>query len=299
MALRFAQDITFGCNIGALFVKSGKVIPPTEALENHKNNELDDCFRFTPKGDQTKIGVMVSTCRAVTGDEIHYAFENIRKVAKNKGAKVFLEPAGGITPSASLTLRFAYEEERPGNTTLAALRKPDVMVPLLDILLGNTSVLIGGGIPKNKLDRQWRKEKFGITYCLPNFWYKSYPLASFAMGLGRLAVNIAAQDCAKLLIEAVDLNDIKKAIKENNVELAYANFRKIEKVLLELTGTNDENYPLTARNIADFHFFIEKGINHWFKRWSFASVYSGWENFLASRVRRQRRLVPQGGGLIK
>jgi hypothetical protein len=113
------------------------------------------------------------------------------------------------------------------------------------------------------------------------------------MGLGRLAVNLTAQstpekDYVKEFMSAVDMNDIRKAIKENDAELALANFRKVEPLILALTGTNDENYPLTTKNIADFNFFLEKGMDHWFKRWSFASTYNGWEMFLATRVRTQR-----------
>ena len=291
--LRFKQDITFGCNIGVLFVKGGRVVKSGDILAGKQIKDDDEgCYRFIPKDDQAKIDVKVSTCRAVTGDEIHYALRNIRKIASNKGVKVFMEPVRGIKPTASLNLIFSYEEERQ-DPTLLAIRDAERIVPMLDILLGNTSVLVGGGQSKNAMPRRWRMNKFGIEYCLPNFWYKSYPLASFAMGLARLAVNIAAQstkdqDYVKAFMSAVNLNDVRRAIRDNNAALAYENFKKIEPLILELTADNDENYPLVASNIKDFHFFLEKGIDHWFKRWSFSSAYNGWERFLSERVHRQR-----------
>lgn len=295
MALQFKQDITFGCDIGVLFVKKGKVELGKDILADKKLPEDydDKGYLFIPRGDQTKVSVMTSTCRAMTGDEIQYALRNLRKIAHDKGAKVYMEPIKGVNPSSSISLVFAPKREMQ-DVTLIALRDSKRMIPMLDILLGNTSVLLGGGNAKNAIDRGYRLEKFGVKYILPNFWYKTYQMASFAMGLGRLAVNLVAQstsqkDYVKEFMSAVDMNDIRKAIRENDATLALANFRKVESLILALTGTNDENYPLTIRNIADFNYFLEKGMNHWFKRWTFISAYSGWENFLTQKVGRERR----------
>lgn len=176
------------------------------------------------------------------------------------------------------------------------------LVNILDIIVGNTCVLIDRD-EGNKIRRQvygkageYRKPAHGLEYrTLSNFWLKSYPLFSFVMGLTRTSMSILCcsqnkigTNLEKKLLKLVRINDIRKAINENNFELAQRNFEKIRPFIEQYCTFND---PLHANNLAHFDYFVSKGIAHWFKedpiqhwiRYTGTSA-QGWERFLAEVV---------------
>lgn len=155
----------------------------------------------------------------------------------------------------------------------AALEDPVRLVKMLDILLGNTCVLIDrspGNIERRKVygkAGEFRTPPHGIEYrTLSNFWLRSYQLMSFVFGMTRTAVIIVANDMDGKFLELVDMKDIQQAIDTNNFTLALSNFRKIEKLLFELVGTESYgSYPLRKDNIKEFRHFVKKGMDYWFK----------------------------------
>jgi len=186
-----------------------------------------------------------------------------------------------------------------------ALKTTDIIVPVLDIVLGNTCVLLDRA-PSNKERRkvygkagEHRVKDYGIEYrVLSNFWLRSYQLMSMVMGISRLVVHLVEQstpenDYVKALFDAVKRDDVIKAINENDFDLALRNFKAIENILFEACGTSFGNYPFNARYRNAFYFFINKGIDLWFEKdvvnhWMRLPEGhgNGWESFLQNKVVR-------------
>ena len=189
------------------------------------------------------------------------------------------------------------------NSIKQALKNYDIMVPVLDIIVGNTCVMLDKN-PLNKERRknygragEYRMPEYGVEYrTLSNFWLKDYQLMSLVTGLSRLAVNIVAnsnekRDFAKELMALVDQKDIVKAINNNDATLAKKNFDKIKGFVESITRAGD-NVPLAKGNIKKFEAFVERGIDHYFKgdpvkNWiDMPEGHTmGFENFLSSKVR--------------
>ncbi len=190
-----------------------------------------------------------------------------------------------------------------------ALKTPEKLVPILDIIVGNTCVLIDrdeGNIERRKVygrAGEFRTPAHGLEYrTLSNFWLKDYRLMSFVMGLARFAVLIVANSTPKNNIEKkfisrIRMKDIENAINNNDFELASKNFKRIKGIIKAITPNESKNiqyhhFPLSNQNLNHFEFFIKKGINHWIekdpiKHWTNTSSYYpslGWEQFLANTV---------------
>lgn len=155
----------------------------------------------------------------------------------------------------------------------------ETMVKILDIVVGNTCVLIDRD-PSNAERRknygsagEHRCKSYGVEYrTLSNFWLRSYQLMSFVTGMCRHAVLLVDQSVpennyVKAILDAVDIDDVVKAINTNDFKLAYANFKKIEPILLKSTAGDfsHESSPIHNKTIKNFHYFVSRGINHWFK----------------------------------
>ncbi len=158
----------------------------------------------------------------------------------------------------------------------SALAQPEKLVRLLDILVGNTGVLFDrsvGNIERRKLygmAGEYRTPSHGIEYrVLSNFWLKNYSMFSMMFGFARLAVQVLGssdeeEDFASKLIELVNEEDVRDAINNNDWDLAYKNFKKIEEYLISIIPTNHENTMnmrtyefLDENNIDAFKYFIE------------------------------------------
>lgn len=186
------------------------------------------------------------------------------------------------------------------------LDTPERLVPILDIIIGNTCVLIDrneGNIERRKVygrAGEHRTPKHGLEYrTLSNFWLHSYPLMSFVMSLTRFAVGICVDSTEQdnyeqELLSLISMEDIHKAINENDFDLALSNFNKIKSFIETYSS---DSFPLNKENLHLFEYFYKKGIDHWFPEdamtnWrSFVLNYTvraqGWENFLLSTVKSQ------------
>jgi len=163
----------------------------------------------------------------------------------------------------------------------SVLRDPKRITPLLDILVGNTCVLIDrdeGNIERRKVygrAGETRSPAHGIEYrTLSNFWLRAYPLMSLAMGLARHAVAIVANsndknNYEKKLLSLVNMRSIRSAINRNSFDLAWRNFNKIEEFLMEITPGYSDSYPVNPKNINKFRHFVKmvkkNGLEYWFK----------------------------------
>lgn len=182
------------------------------------------------------------------------------------------------------------------------LQTSDRLVPLLDAVVGNTCVLIdrdpGNVIRRRYYGRagEYRSPKHGIEYrVLSNFWMRNYALMSFVFGLARQTVLIAsnsgfARDYAKELMSKVKKIDVKRAINNNDAELARKNFDAIAP-LLSKWFHDAGRYPLSHGSIELFNHFAEKGMDYWFKEDPLThwierplTLAPGWHVFLSTVV---------------
>lgn len=217
-------------------------------------------------------------------------------------SKITVDPAKYTTRSAGGHIHIG----RCSTGSVEALAKPEILVPVLDVLLGNTCVLLDRDpmmAERRKLygkAGEYRTPAHGIEYrVLSNFWLRAYPLMSFVMSMTRFSVSVVAmgKDYYDALLSLVSLKDIQQAINKNDFNLALKNFNKITP-FIEATTPADylvaNSYPLTKINIPLFKHVVEKGIDYWFdhdivNHWADLpnadSHHQGWGTFLRKKVR--------------
>lgn len=168
------------------------------------------------------------------------------------------------------------------------------IVAVMDVLLGNTSVLLDRESGQKKRREvygragEYRLPKHGLEYrTLSNFWCRSYPLTSLFLGLARTSVSVVMGsiltdygkqafvlpskkiDPEKDLFDAVNMRDIQEAINNNDFDLAARNFQAVKGWMREWLGRDakpidDNRLPIEPDYLVDFDYFVAKGIDHWF-----------------------------------
>lgn len=272
-----------------------------EAIKLKKDPELNIDFTQTIKIDKKELASLEPENQVLGCSPSKNAYTKRTFLSVKNGAKYYYRSAGG---------HIHIGNDGGNQKVKAALNNHKTLIPLLDILLGNTCVLLDrdpGNIQRRKVygrAGEYRTPSHGVEYrTLSNFWLKNYKLASFVFGMTRETVIILANsnkehNYAKEILKAVKRTDIKKAINKNDFDLALSNFKKIEPIIDRITknGNYDYSLPLNTTNLADFNFFIKKGINHWFKEdpikhWTSPNPTSegGWETFLGTIVKRERK----------
>lgn len=191
----------------------------------------------------------------------------------SKGGKVGaikINPATYRYRSAGGHIHIGTDADYPSIKNVLA--DPVRVVKMLDILVGNTCVLIdrdAGNIERRKVygkAGEFRTPPHGLEYrTLSNFWLRSYQLMSLVFGLVRHAVNIVADDMDGEFLKLVDMDAIERAINTNDFSLALKNFKKIEKLLLEVTPDYYGWFPIHANIMTQFKHFVKKGTDHWFE----------------------------------
>lgn len=195
---------------------------------------------------------------------------------------IYLKRSAGGHIHLSSSSVFNCEWDSYGYSIDETLKKrTDVLVPVLDIVVANTCVLIDRD-ESNKERRkvygkpgEFRVKPYGLEYrSLSNFWLRSCQLTSFVLGLARLAVQIAASkpknDYADLLIKSVPQRNIIKAIIKNDFDLAMENFTTIRPLLMMAVDRNYQHHPISKETNKEFDFFVEKvkehGLKYWFRK---------------------------------
>lgn len=334
------QDVSIGCD-PEMFITSSKgdILGSEHLLPEGGMSAGDrDDSKIVRDGVQIELNPEANECRAYLGNEVHRCFRDLNEELKNSDMKPDFSPVVevskreldrlseksrefGCAPSFnSHTKSTTKVGELDGSTYrtrcagghihlgggYGALSKPEILVPILDILVGNTAVLLdrdAGQKERRKYYGQageYRLPPHGLEYrTLSNFWLRAYPLASFMWGMSRLSVGIAEMGEAYYtkLFELVDMADIVKAINENDFDLAYKNFEKIVPFIIAatpVTGMPSEDFQLTGQALPYFRYFVHKGMNHWFKHdimehWVHLpdGHECGWETFMYDKVKKE------------
>lgn len=202
-----------------------------------------------------------------------------------------------------------------GDTFLYRERKR--LVPILDILVGNTCVMIdrdpGAAERREHYGRagEYRLPEHGLEYrTLSNFWLRSYQLMSFVMGMARLSVEVLATtdisgwNAEGELLKVANMKAIRHAINKNDIDVAKENYRTVREYLLDHCSYNS-GHALDCDKVKLFDYFLEKieqkGIERWFPEdpvthWCAHKEGhgQGWESFLANTVGKQMLIEKSG-----
>lgn len=197
------------------------------------------------------------------------AYTDDNEIAIKDASKYYSRSAGGhihlggmgYSGSAELAVRKAYKEPRR-------------LIKVLDIVVGNTCVLVDqdkGNAKRREIygkAGEFRIPAHGIEYRTPsNFWLQSYTLMSMVFGLARQAVSLVASstetnDFAAELLASVSEEDIQNAINKNDVKLAQQNFEKYAPILARMS---DSSHSFNEHTLPKFRVFASKPMSHWFK----------------------------------
>lgn len=291
-----------------------EINPTTETCRELHANQIARClhkvYRELPKGVTVSFDPLVPIELPVL-DKLsekakHFGctpsynvYDNDNKMSIADSSKYPFRPAGGhihLGGSESKDYKKLYKDLK-------------TLIPMLDIIVGNTCVLIDRH-EGNKERRmcygragEFRTPKHGVEYrTLSNFWLKSYPLMSFVFALSRMAMDIIhfstkENNFVKEIMDAVDIKDIRKAINNNDFDLALKNFSKIKPIL---ESRMNSEHPLNVGNMKEFLYFVgkvnTKGLEYWFPTDPIKYWYGviengirgdGWERFLVNKVRKE------------
>lgn len=215
---------------------------------------------------------------------------NVHKKGKNKTSKINVDPLIYLKRSAGGHVHIGAQKgvgwvnpdtrkyEMRENPTFTLLKDYTTLIPVLDILVGNTCVLLDRD--ESNVERrknygragEYRLPSYGIEYrTLSNFWLAGSPLASLVFGLARMAVNLCEQsteehDYRTKLMSLVNMKDIQSAINNNDFDLARKNFDAIKDFLMSIIPNDDRGfYALQPNTIASFEKLVKKGVKHYFK----------------------------------
>jgi len=324
-------------------LESEKVLPKRGLrIDNGDGKEK----RVSIDGVQAEINPRPDACRGFLGSHIRECFILLKeKIKKDENLKVSFDSIKKLSKKKLDSLsdsskRFGCEESKNINSELKngaviikadpntykvrsagghihlgktqwntkAFDDPKLLVKMLDILLGNTCVLMDrsrGNVERRKHyggAGEYRTPKHGLEYrTLSNFWLRDYALMSFVTGMARYAVQVILKSTdennyAKEFLSAVDYEDIKKAINKNDYKLALSNFNKIKPIICQISPEQISptySVPLTGENMPYFEQFIKKDHKRWFRADPFRHWTNliedwdrpdGWENWLEGHV---------------
>ena len=344
--------VNFGCDPELFLTKDGSVIGAEKAIPEaglyNKHIVLD--------GVQVELNPYPDTCRALLANRIAAGFRTLRthlatldNITVSFRAVVDIDKKEldslsekakvlGCMPSFNIydskaAVRVSGEtylkRSAGGHIHLGAARlKPYTkeLVALLDVLLGNTCVLIDRD-PDAPERRQvygrageHRTPAHGIEYrTLSNFWLRAPELFSFVMGMSRLACSVLYTEkaastpvyyspapptwpAATELLKLVDLKLVEDAINRNDLELARENFNAIKPFLEEYVAFPSHSLGGSSTSLRSFDFFTkkieEKGLEYWFPQDPMTAWCNlqdqhghGWESFLMDAVYTEMQKV--------
>ncbi len=309
---------TLGSDPEFFFVRDGKMLYSGEVI----HQDLD---RVKRDGFQAELNPQSNACRESAGSNIAAALRSAKNLADSSKAEISFEV--GYTAEPKLWSSIPLAIKRFGcNPTVSAYKalekrvtgirekfraggghihlsvspldekKADTLVKLMDILAGNTFVLLDRD-PANILRRknygragEYRLKSYGLEYrVLSNFWLRSYVLWSLASAQVRMAVAIYNVRKADELIGMFDMNKVRKAINENNYDLALENFMVLKKFLDDnavvstgISHTNVDKFiswatsknPLDALGIRS----TQDSLNNWNEKYLMGTA--GFERFI-------------------
>lgn len=355
--LQYAGGCTLGCDPEFFFKKDGKIIGsekviPKEGLQcdpkfcgySHRALVLD--------GVQVELHTTPGGCRQGQGSYIVTAFKTLKQMLAKpefEGIKPCFDGVVTVTRKELETLsedaktlgclpslNYYDKRARVGVKNPSTYRKRSAgghihmglsgdcmkarerLVPILDVILGNTCVLLDRD-PKAAERRrhygragEYRLPKYGLEYrVLSNFWLRSYPLMSFVMAVARQATYILGTtmryealtraadkityfDAERELLKRVDIQLVRQAINKNDVDLAWKNWEGVKDFFQTYVPAGHQGLSINCLN--EFEFFArriqEKGMDFWFPEdamanWTKANIGYGWESFAHYRIHAQ------------
>lgn len=295
------------------FKKDGKVIGAEKVLPKEGMINLSNYGKVIIDGVQAELNPVPSDCR-----ESHLFFiANLLKDAQNMGYDISFDntvdvskeelktlspecqgfgcsPSKNVYGANPVRVKDAsqfYKRSAGGHIHLGIgnselnYNEEDFkkIVRLLDILVGNTCVLIDRD-ENNRVRREnygrageYRTPPHGLEYrTLSNFWLDSYTLGHFVLGMSRYAVMVYLNGLYDKVVGMVNEQDIITAINNNDFDLAFANFKKLIPLFMD-TPYNGA-YPLTTETLPGFLHLVEVGYKAVFPHGveSFARLATNW-----------------------
>jgi hypothetical protein len=134
------------------------------------------------------------------------------------------------------------------------------LIPLLDIFVGNTAVLLdrdpGAAERRENYGRagEYRLPRHGVEYrTLSNFWMRNYTILNLLYGMADIAIAVLAKtlsgdDLEGELVEVVNLDNVIEAINKNDWDLAMKNFQTIVPFLVKHVG-DSHTMPMSEEGI--------------------------------------------------
>ncbi len=300
---------TFGCDPEFFFKLDGEVIGAEKVIP------AAGVGKIIIDGVQAEINSGAHSCRANLGNDLRSSFINLKaqlaRVGKGKitasfssvvnlsqkeldslseKARVFgcapsinkfNKDAGIKVNAATYMKRAAGGHIHIGGLGAEIMKDRSRLVPILDILLGNTCVMIDRdpGAAERRLHYgragEYREPVHGLEYrTLSNFWLRSYQLMSFVTGVARLCVavldsstsgsiktiktngynkyvldskgyyvrDLPEHDYEAELLSLVKMDDIITAINTNDLALAKSNWKKVKPFVKKYSSVTTGDY---------------------------------------------------------
>lgn len=337
LCMKRDEDILFGCDPEFFFkhkgniVGSEKVIPPRLEVSNGGTITRDGVqaeINLEPVDNESDMAVKLKNIFGALIDlvpkGVEIDFTNTVEVTEQEIQSLSPESKQfGCMPSYNIygedPVRDAdatkYLKRSAGGHIHIGSKNPDKvkkmqdeaprLVMLLDILVGNTAVLLDrdmGNLERRKnygRAGEYRLPKHGVEYRTPsNFWIKDVEYMSFMLGAVRTAVEIflAGRDVElfKILNIKTERNDVREAINTNDFALAQKNLRKIEPWLWD----NVQSGPLSQDGLVAFYLLVAEnssnrteGIAEYWKELE-SSVQGGFDyiaKIISSRIKRSTK----------
>lgn len=251
-------------------------------------NEISSCFRqLHAKMKESGVEADFSRAVKVSDEEMASLSEKSKTFgcsasynANNKGrvSHISVNPAVYKIRAAGGHIHIGDSPTAGANSPVGkVLKQPERVIPLLDVLLGNTCVMIDTDAANAERRKvygkagEYRKPKHGLEYrTLSNFWLRNYVLMSMVMGITRQAVEIAAMnpveqtELEKEIFKCVDIKEVERAINTNDAILARKNFDKIRHLIVQAFPHNLGQNSLAGDTMAMFEHFLSKPVDYWF-----------------------------------
>lgn len=288
------NHVTFGTDPEGFFAKDGQIIGsekliPIAGLETNAGKIVRDGVQFelNPRSNGTVLGLAqnigtlfarlaqavaevpgVSVCFdglvEVSREELDSLSPECQVLGCNPSYNVYGDKPINVDP-------YTYQKRSSGGHIHLGLPKDGALmqrgnrrlVPVLDVLVGNTAVLLdrdpGCAERRENYGRagECRFPSHGLEYrTTSNFWLRDYSLMSFAFGMAQLAYVLTEQGLSgntamwEDFTKRVSIKNITKAIDTNDFGLAMRNFKKLVPFLRKHLPA--QGFPLTPKNIPAF-----------------------------------------------
>lgn len=334
----YCAGLSFGCDPELFIESKGKVIGAERVIGKEGIDTEYSQRAFVLDGVQIELNPRPHFCRQELGREIAVAFRALKAKLASMGdmeltasfravVEVDADELESLSdaakllgcgpslnkydPKATISVDPTYRTRSAGghihlglHTNTPLFQQRERLIPLLDVLLGNTSVMIDREPLAAKRREvygragEYRLPEHGIEYrTLSNFWLRSYPLMSFVMGMTRLAASVlhtttlehtARWDAESDLLKRVDLEKVARAINTNDLALAKENWQGVREFIASCPIYGGASLDSTL--LDRFDVFLQGvesgGLEKWFpadpmEHWTKVSLYStGWELFL-------------------